>query len=400
MTFSWNKIYFLPIIIGLIFISANRTIYADGTTPITNDGKKWKLGYYEGGPYTNYPLHLRALIKGFAQLGWMEKTAVPDLEKIALELTSNRKTKNIDPNNSTLIWQWLARNIKSEYIQFVKSACWSAKWDGDQRQKIRKETIELLKKGDIDLIIAMGTWAGQDIANNEHSIPTVVMSTSDPVGSKIIKSPDDSGYNHVFAGCDPSRYLRQLRLFHAIIGFKRLGVVYENTIEGRTYASVKDIEQISKERGFKVVYCEAPFSGVDREKATEAIIKCHTEFAKKIDAAYITVHRGVATDSMNEIMAPLTSHKIPTFSQRGILEVKYGVLYCVDRESFTILGKYYAKIIAKILRGSRPRDLDQIFEEPKKIVINLDTAKKIGYDPPPNILKVADIIYTETENAK
>ena len=400
MISSIHRAYIFLIAISLFLVLPFSTISADDTLPITNKGKKWRIAYYEGGPYINYPLHLRGLIKGLVELGWVETAVIPNLEKIALELMPNKKIEKIDPNNSILIWKWLAKNIKSAYIQFVEGACWSANWNRGHRQKNRKKAIELLNKGNIDLIIAMGTWAGLDLANNEHSVPTVVMSTSDPVGAKIVKSSHKSGYVHVHAKNDPSRYLRQLRLFHAIIGFKKLGVVYENTPEGRTYASTKDIEQVARERDFKITYCEAPFSGVERREATKAVIKCHAELAKKVDAVYITVHRGVDIDAMDEIMKPLIKHKIPTFSQRGILESKYGVLYCVDRESFDILCKYYSKIIAKILRGTNPGDLDQIFEEPKKIVINLDTAKKIGYDPPPNILKVADIIYTKTEGAK
>ena len=400
MISSMQKVYILLIIVGLFLILPFRTLSADDTSPITNNGKKWRFGYYEGGPYINYPLNLRGLIDGLAQLGWLEKTTIPSLERIAQELTQNKKIKKIDSYNSTLIWQWLAKHIKSEFIQFVESACWSANWNRDQRRKNKKEAIECLRKRYVDFMIAMGTWAGQDLATNEHSVPTMVMSTSDSVRAKIIKSSKESGFAHVHAKCDPSRYLRQLRIFHAIIGFKKLGVVYENTPEGRTYASIKDIEQVARERDFEVIYCEAPFSGVERREATAAVTRCHTELTKKVDAVYITVHRGIAIDSMDEIMEPLIMHKIPTFSQRGILEVKYGVLLCVDRGSFDNLGRYHTKIIAKILRGTKPGDLDQVFDEPKKIVINLNTAKKIGYDPPPNILKVADIIYTKTEGAK
>jgi ABC-type uncharacterized transport system substrate-binding protein len=394
VTFSSNKINFLPIIIGLFLILGIRTIYADAATPITNNGKKWKIGYYEGGPYINYPLHLRALIKGLVQLGWMGNVSIPNLEDIALELTEHT-IKNVDPNNSVLIWKWLTRHVKSEYIQFDNDACWSANWNETLRQKNQMEAIERLNRRDIDLIIAMGTWAGQDLANNKHSVPTMVMSTSDPVSAKIIKSSRDSGYDHVHSICDPYRYLRQVRLFHGIIGFKKLGVVYENTIEGRSYAAVGDIEQVSKEKDFEVIFCEAPFSGVSKRESSEAVIKCHEELAPKVDAVYVTVHRGISIDNMSAILEPLIKNKIPTFSQRGILEVKYGILYGVDRKSFANRGEYHAKIMGKILNGTKPRDLNQIFEEPKTIVLNLKTAKEIGYDPPPNILKVADIIYPE-----
>ena len=38
-------------------------------TPKTNKGKKWRVGYLEGGPYENYPDNLRALVTAFSDLG-------------------------------------------------------------------------------------------------------------------------------------------------------------------------------------------------------------------------------------------------------------------------------------------------------------------------------------------
>jgi len=43
-----------------------------------------------------------------------------------------------------------------------------------------------------------------------------------------------------------------------------------------------------------------------------------------------------------------------------------------------------------------PNELDQLFEEPPKIAINLKTAELIGFDPPVIILGAADEIFTET----
>ncbi len=54
--------------------------------------------------------------------------------------------------------------------------------------------------------------------------------------------------------------------------------------------------------------------------------------------------------------------------------------------------------MAKILNGARPRQLDQVFEGPPKIAINLKTAQIIGYDPPVDVLGAADEIYQEIES--
>jgi hypothetical protein len=53
--------------------------------------------------------------------------------------------------------------------------------------------------------------------------------------------------------------------------------------------------------------------------------------------------------------------------------------------------------MAKIFNGAKPRDLDQIFEDPTSISINLKTAQIVGYDPPLDVMSIADEIYYEIE---
>ena len=51
----------------------------------------------------------------------------------------------------------------------------------------------------------------------------------------------------------------------------------------------------------------------------------------------------------------------------------------------------------QIFNGAKPRDLEQVFQDPKAIAINLETAQKIEYDPSFDILAAADEIFEETE---
>lgn len=367
-----------------LLLSPLGAVGSDIVSPRKNRGKKWRIGYLEGGPYVNYPLNLRGLINGLAKIGWIQPINIPPQR---------------DPTDTRELWTWLTKNMKSDYIELAKDGYWSFGWNKAKRKEFAREVVERLNKKDLDLMIAMGTWAGQELANDEHSVPTMVMSTSDPIGSKIIKSAHDSGYDHVHAKVDPTRYLRQLRIFHDIIGFKKLGVVYENTVEGRTYAAINDIETVARERGFEVVKCEAPFSGVPKEEALAGVIKCHKELAPKIDALYVTVHRGISLKKMPELLAPLFEYRIPTFSQRGPKEVKHGVLLSVSRASFSDVGEWHAKVVSQIFCGTMACRIDQIFEDPKKIVINLATAQIIEYDPPFALLGAADDIFEEIATA-
>ncbi|RJP80894.1 MAG: ABC transporter substrate-binding protein [Desulfobacteraceae bacterium] len=357
------------------------------TAPISNQGRKWRIGYLEAGPYINYPMNLRALTAAFVELGWMESIDLPQQQ---------------DENDTRKLWKALSKNAKSRYIEFPADAYWSCNWDDALRKKTRTEIlVRLNQRKDIDLMLAMGTKAGQDLATNEHSVPTIVLSSSNPVRSGIIKGVDDSGLDHVNARVDPTRYERQIRIFHSIFGFRKLGIVYEHdTPDGKTYAAIDDVEKVAKELDFEIVSCHAPFSNVSEEEAQKAVQACHRQLAPKVDACYITVHRGVSLQNMPVLLKPFYERKIPTFSQVGSREVKHGVLMSIARADFKYIALFHAKTIARIFHGAKPRDLDQVFEDPPRIAINLKTAQMIGYDPSVDILGAADEIYETIETVK
>ncbi len=372
--------FILLLTVILLLITPLSVIAKDSkykTTPLLNNGKKWRIGYYEGGPYINYPANLITLVKGLNELGWMEP--------VTIDVTKN-------PTDSRAVWDELSK-AKSNYIQFVPDAYWSANWDKKVRVKNFENAVKRLRAGNIDFMIAMGTWAGQDLASNNHSVPTMVVSVSDPVQSNIVRSAEDSGYDHVHAKCDPTRYINQIKLFHNMFNFKKLGIVYENSVEGRSYSAIADVEKVAREREFEIVKCEAPFSGVEEKESVKAVILCHEQLAPKVDAVYITVYRGNVPEYMPEILGPLLKYKIPTFSQRGPEEVEKGVLLSISRDMFVTVGKYHAEIMARIFNGAKPRELNQIFMDPKTIAVNIKTAEIIGYIIPPAFLKVTDKVY-------
>ena len=367
-------------IISTSAIAADKNIFS--ITPKTNNAKKWRIGIYEGGEYIDYQKIFTETIRSLMKLGWIEEAKIPP--------QSDEQTK--------ALWNWLSKEAKSSYIQFVHDAHYNANWDEELRKKTAKNIIDRLnQKKDIDLMIAMGTWAGQDLANNQHCTPTVVHSASDALEAGIIKSMEDSGYDHVHARVDPFRYERQLFVFHNILGFKKLGVAYENTVSGRSIAAIKIIEKVAKERGFEIVRCYTIDDIPDKKIAGESVIKCFKELVKNVDALYVTIQNGVNVNSIPDLVKIANSARIPTFSQSGSEEVKLGFLLSISQSDYIYLGQFNAEIIAQIFNGAKPNDLNQVFEEPPKIAINIETAATIGFDPPGTILDVADEIYPEIE---
>lgn len=354
------------------------------TEPRLNGDHKWRIAYYEGGPHTNYYYYLVATVKGLMRLGWIENTALPD--------STDKSTEDI--------WNWLAASVKSDYLEFVKDAYYTVNWNASKQEAMRDKIIARLNgEKDIDLIIAMGTWAGKDIANDRHSVPTMVMSTSDPVNAGIIDSVADSGHDHIHARVDPGRYERQLRIFHDIIGFKKLGVAYEDSFYGRTYAAIEPIEKVAAERGFEVVKCYTQSDIADQQVAGESVKNCFQQLVKQADAIYVTMQGGVNDNTIAELVQIANENHTPTFSQFGSEEVKAGFLLSISRAGgFRPVGTFLAATMGKIFNGAQPRRLSQVFEDAPNIAINLKTAERIGLYLYADVLAAADEIFREIES--
>ena len=158
--------------------------------------RKWRGAYIEGGGYTDYQRILAATAKGLAELGVIADGDVPIPEK----------TDDTRP-----IWDWLAEHAGGDRLVFLKDGYYSANWDAAQRAANRKALLDRIReKGDVDMILAFGTWSGLDMATADISVPVFSMSVTDAVQAGIAKSLKDSGRDNLHAQIDPERYKRQM----------------------------------------------------------------------------------------------------------------------------------------------------------------------------------------------
>ncbi len=350
------------------------------TAPVAPATKeRWRIAYVESGDYVDYPLTLGETVDGLALLGWLQY-AQPRPEGLS----------------GPELWKWLSENTESPWLEFVADAYWRpGNFEAEQRAPMRKAISERLhSRADVDLIIAMGTWAGQDMRELGPPVPTIVGSVSDAIASGISDSEHDSGRDNLHARIEPERYQRQLRLFHEIVGFNSLGLVYENSEEGRSYAAVGAAEQVAKELNFRLEHCHAPSANIALEKAMDNAVNCYAELAgRHVDAVYVTTHRGVTEKSVERIANTLLEARIPSFSMAGSREVKQGLLMSIAQADISHVGLFHAETIARTLNGALPRELSQLWVAPPKIALNLSTSRRIGFDPPVDILLAADEVY-------
>jgi len=169
------------------------------TFPVTPkhkaDGSKFRIAFLQGGPYYEYDQVFLAVMLQLRKLGWLESVNMP-----------SRFTKD-----SQGIYEFLSTTSKvSKYLEFPPDAFYDGNWKDDLRLANKRKLLERLQKKDIDLVFALGTWAGQDMKNMppEFTIPTVVMDVSDALKAEIVDSNEDSGRDNLTARVDPLRYQR------------------------------------------------------------------------------------------------------------------------------------------------------------------------------------------------
>lgn len=377
----WFKVLIVITLVSLV--SGVGCSFAADPGPGKNNGVKFRIGYMEGGPYGDYQEILIILVKKLMASGWIPEQEVPALP---------------DTKHTDILWEWLAAPERSPYLEFVADGYWSGGWDRDRHKgQLQEIYARLEKKKDIDLMLAFGTWAGKGMATDAHSTPTMVCSVSDPVRSGIVPSPDNAGRDYIHTRVDPERYARQIRLFYETVGFTKLGVAYRDTPSGRTYAALEDIKKVSAEKGFGLSECTLPENSQSTlDKDYELLLACHQKLAREVDGFYLSVNALVTMERMPELIAPFLEHQVPTFAQGRNLEVKHGVMMGMAQVSFDGLGEFYAQAFGRILNGEKPGDISMIYEDQPEIVVNLETAKKVGFHMPVEILSGAKEVYQST----
>lgn len=371
----------LACLLLLCLTTGSRALAAPADAPPA-DGKVWRIIYVEGGPFSDYQRIFQGLALGLEERGLIKNGHVPlpgDSEDVAD------------------MWGWLQRHAGGTRLVFQPDGFYSAAWDSGKREEVRQAILQRIReKKDVDLILAFGTWAGQDMAAQDLPVPVIVSSVTNAVDAGIIPSVEDSGRDNLVAPIEPDRFKRQVLLFHDIFAFRTLGIAYEDTPAGRGSIALNEIEDAAGELGIKLLRCTDTFDIQDTNLASERLLACHKKLAAEgAEAVYLTYNVGLQGTAMRRVLQPLADARIPTFSQLGVPDVVHGALLSVAQSSAAEEGRFSAGLVDAILKGARPRELSPVFESPVSMALNLFMATLIGWNPPLEVLAAVDEFYQD-----
>lgn len=234
-----------------------------------------------------------------------------------------------------------------------------------------------------DVLVAVTTNAAQAAKKATTTIPIVFMGVTDPVTAGLVESLARPGGNATgitnMAAILTGKRLELLK--ETLPTVSRVAVLWDPQSPG-SVPQWQESQLPARELGLQLYSMEV--SSVDNYEAAfkEAVEARNT-------ALWVTLNP-LANSNQTKIADLAINHGLPSicaradYSENGCM-MAYGPGYGIE-------GRDGARYVDKILKGTKPADIP--VEQPMKfeMVINLQTANKLGLTIPPSVLFQADKI--------
>lgn len=335
--------------------------------PIKKEGGgKFKLAYVDIDPYNETFRMLYYVIESLKDDGWISYDELP-----------------FDPetdSDSLALMNWLADNARSDYMTFDKTAHYYTTVNTEEEiYESLKQHIEVDK--DIDAVLTMGTSPSLMVENFGFDVPLLMYAVSDPIGSGLVKSAEDSGNENYWAHIDSSAYSRQMQYYFDTFAFRNIGSVYGDEV----VCALPDYRSVAEQNGFSITeYKLERESFADENEYYTELEKIYRKMVSedKVDAYILNTDVIPSAEKAAEMMQIFYDAHIPVVAQVGSVYVKSGAaLMIVDPRDAVGTGPFVSNIIGSVFNGSKPGDLEQEYASSPFLTLNLDVADMIEFKP-------------------
>jgi ABC-type uncharacterized transport system substrate-binding protein len=258
------------------------------------------------------------------------------------------------------------KNIDIEYR--------SAEGNADRLPDLAAELVQLK----VDVIVANGlaqVWAAKKAT---HTIPIVMLVSTDPVRNGLISSFARPGGNITGFATQSELTGKRIALLKEV--FPRISRMAIFWSVGRSNHAMREAEISARSLGLRLQPIE--LAGPESiDPAFAALRQERADAFTHLAQGFIGVHR-------TRIVDLAIKNKLPAMHTNRVWVDAGGLMAYAPslEENYRRLATY----VDKILKGTKPADLP--VEQPMKFefVINFKTAKQIGVTIPPNVLARAD----------
>jgi putative ABC transport system substrate-binding protein len=275
------------------------------------------------------------------------------------------------------LWEAFRQGLRELGYVEGKNVVFEQRWAEGNNERLPAFAAELVRLK-VDVIVTAATRSALAAKQATTTIPIVMASQSDPVGSGLVVSLARPGGN-----------VTGLSSVNVELGGKRVELLKETFPKISRVAFLTGVRGVSQQP--KEIEVAARTLGVQ--------LKVVPTRASDFESAFLTVARERA-DALILLSDPnyfVERRQVAELAAKSRLPTMYPQSEYVDAGGLmsygiipTDLFLRAATYVDKILKGAKPADLP--IEQPTKFefVINLKTAKQIGLTIPPNVLARAD----------
>jgi putative ABC transport system substrate-binding protein len=280
------------------------------------------------------------------------------------------------------------RNIQ---VNFIVKDC----------EKDRAELPAIIKEindTNPDLVYTFGTTVTANIAGTVMDsdperfiadIPVVFNIVSDPIGANLV--PDMVTSNRNLTGASHMVPIpAQIKAMEFVMQFRNLGIIF-NPQEKNSVLSVEALEKVADSSDFTVI--KAPIPLDESQKPIEDIPPHVVEslVSKGADLIYLPSDSFIISHAKS-LVTLINKHGIPTFSAtEGPIHNADALMGLVSR--YYNVGQFAGYKAEQILvHKKHPKDIPIETLKRFSFIINMKTAKKLGFYPPIAVLKLAEVI--------
>lgn len=230
-----------------------------------------------------------------------------------------------------------------------------------------------------DVIVVLGGDMVPTVKAATSTIPVVMLTSSDPVEGKMIASFARPGGNLTGAAfvSEETAGKRLEFLKQAMPSLKRVAVLWNPDHPDGEY---RHTEAAARHLGIQVQSLEVR-RVAEFDVAFEAAVRARAEALMVVSSRFMNLNRSRVLEFGRQQQLPVVTGWGPWVVAGGLMS--YG-------PDLDVLARRTATYVDKILRGAKPADLP--VEQPTKfeLVINLKTAKMLGFTLQPSLLARAD----------
>jgi outer membrane protein len=256
-------------------------------------------------------------------------------------------------------------------IEFPRDKRHSGDWS---RSGVDAALDRALADPQIDVVLALGVLASHQAARRTHlTKPVIAPVVADPMLQGFPLTGGNSGRANFAYIADFEGVSDNVRTFHEVVGFRHLAALVDESL-------LRSVPQLQTKADAIAAAMSVRISIVSTSNdAAEVLSKLPAD----ADAVYVTGLQRFSAGELRELTTGLVARRLPSFSATGRSEVASGLLMTTGGAQRDVerLARRIVLMIQRVAQGEDPGQFEVGFATEQKLVVNMETARRIGFSP-------------------